>query len=257
MQDLRILFFGMNSTFSYIPFDILLNAGLQVCGLVLAPPATFAPSPAPIRSLLPSQRPQHVLLPAGSVYTPTVLSRAWKAGIPVWEVRQPNALATLDTLAGLEPDLICVVCFPYLLPKVIVDLPKHGALNLHPSLLPAYRGPDPLFWIFHDGLELAGVTIHYLDQQADNGDIVAQIPVVLPDGVSYSQAEAICANAGGALLVSVLQAIHAGNAQRQPQMAATTPYARRPKKGDFDIMPDWSVRRAYNFIQGMVKRGPE
>ncbi|MEZ4833421.1 MAG: formyltransferase family protein [Caldilineaceae bacterium] len=60
----------------------------------------------------------------------------------------------------------------------------HGFLNLHPSLLPHYRGPDPIFWQLRDGVEPMGVTVHWMDVGVDTGDIAAQAPVALEDGLS-------------------------------------------------------------------------
>src|SRR5512146_3112378 len=66
-------------------------------------------------------------------------------------------------LAGLEPDLILVTGFPRLLPPAVLALPRLGCVNVHPALLPAYRGPDPIFWQFYNGEPGLGLTIHRMD----------------------------------------------------------------------------------------------
>ncbi|HEX9037247.1 MAG TPA: formyltransferase family protein [Ktedonobacterales bacterium] len=77
-------------------------------------------------------------------------------------------------LAGLEPDLILVTGFPRLLPPELLALPRLGAINSHPALLPAYRGPDPLFWQFYNGEPEIGLTIHRMEGEFDTGPILAQ-----------------------------------------------------------------------------------
>jgi methionyl-tRNA formyltransferase len=158
---------------------------------------------------------------------------------------------------------------------------------VHPSLLPAYRGPSPLFWVFHgltfharsaststpvqstgadaqpgaplwlpnEGLGNAGVTVHLLDEGADTGDIVAQAPIVLPDGTTYSAAERVCSREGARLLVEALEAIAAGRSTRSPQPHVDLPTAPVPTDADFVVTPDWSARRGFNFIRGVGEWG--
>jgi methionyl-tRNA formyltransferase len=183
--------------------------------------------------------------------------------------------------------VLCVACFPRLLPRELLDLARHGGLNVHPSLLPAYRGPAPLFWVFHghtsharsastsspvqstradaqpgaplwlpnEGLGNAGVTVHLLDDHADTGDIVAQAPIVLPDGTTYSAAERVCSQEGARLLVDALAALTAGSLMGMPQPHIDLPTAPVPTDADFVITPDWSARRAFNFIRGVGEWG--
>lgn len=77
-------------------------------------------------------------------------------------------------LSGLEPDLILVTGFPRLLPPEVLALPRLGCVNAHPALLPAYRGPDPIFWQFYNGEPELGLTLHRMDGTFDTGAILAQ-----------------------------------------------------------------------------------
>ncbi len=77
-------------------------------------------------------------------------------------------------LSGLEPDLILVTGFPRLLPPEVLALPHFGCVNAHPALLPAYRGPDPIFWQFYNGEPALGLTFHRMDDTFDTGAILAQ-----------------------------------------------------------------------------------
>jgi len=176
---------------------------------------------------------------------------AWSAGIPVLEVGRLAAEETIGALRELRPDVIVVACFPRLLPPALLRLPRHGALNVHPSLLPAYRGPSPLFWVFHDGLEHAGVTVHLMDAGADTGDIVAARRLAPPDGITYADAERLCAEEGALLVVEAARALGSGAATPRPQPATGVSYAPAPQARDFVVTPDWSARRAFNFMRGV------
>ena len=87
---------------------------------------------------------------------------------------------TPEELTRLDFDAITVACFSRKLPASVLRLPRLGCLNVHPSLLPAHRGPDPLFWIYHDGDETGGVTIHLMDEGFDTGPIVLRETVPCP-----------------------------------------------------------------------------
>lgn len=254
MDDPRIVFFGMDGPFSAPPLAALLEAGMSVCALVVPCPAGLAPR-LPVRLLPPPARHTGTLPILQAPATHNAIGLARQAGLPVLEVAGLADARVRAALAALRPDLICVACFPHLLPPSLCALPRHGAFNLHPSLLPAYRGPAPLFWVFHDGLERAGVTVHLMERRADSGAIVAQTPVALPDGVGYSQAERICAEVGGRLLVEAVRAAVAGQLASRPQPAEGASPAPYPGEADFVITPAWSPRRACNFLRGMAEWG--
>lgn len=248
----RVLYFGMEGAFSWAPLVALLDAAVEVAAVVVPRPRAMTPASAPIRLLDPPARPPRSL-PLGAAPAPrTIIGLAWQSGIPLLEVARLTHEETLVALRDLRPDIICVACFPRLLPREVRDLSRYGALNVHPSLLPAYRGPDPLFWVFHDGLEHAGVTVHFLDEGADTGDIVAQAPLVLPDGVSYREAEQRCAQEGGRLLAQAVCRAGWESLARQPQPRGSFPIAPMPKDEDFVVTPQWPARCAFNFMRGLA-----
>ncbi len=254
MSGLRVVFFGMEGLFSRPPLAALLASEHEVCGVVVPRPAGLHGAAPPARLLTPpAHRPRELRLVAPDE-EPTVVGMAWGRGIPVLEVGRLADRRTLALLQGLRPDVLCAACFPRLLPPALLALPPHGALNAHPSLLPWYRGPAPLFWVFHDGLERAGVTVHVMDATADGGDVVAQAPIHLPDGIGYDAAERVCAEEGGRLLVGALDAIAAGTLARTPQPAGMFPAAPLPTEADYVVAPEWPARRAYNFTRGMAHR---
>ncbi len=124
-----------------------------------------------------------------------------------------------------------------------------AVLNVHPSLLPQYRGPYPLFWRLRHGDRNCGVTIHCMDERFDTGDIAAQAEVEVPDGISGVEADTLLSEYGGECLVEVLAALDRGTFTRRPQPEGGS-YFSAPREQDFVIDPAWSARRAFNFMRG-------
>ena len=90
-------------------------------------------------------------------------------------------------LDSIKPEIIVVYSMSHLLSKRIFSKPKYGAINLHPSLLPSYRGPNPYFWMYYYMEEKGGVTVHHLDENEDTGDIVFQREYDIRPGVIYPE----------------------------------------------------------------------
>jgi methionyl-tRNA formyltransferase len=183
-------------------------------------------------------------------FTPNIVPLAWAQHIPVWEVGTLSDAPTRALLADLQPDLIAVACFPYIFPKILLQLPRYGCLNLHPSLLPAYRGPMPLFWMARQGERQAGVTLHFLDEGLDTGDIVAQTAFDWPDGISGADLERRCAVEGAKLLLTAVEQLGlVGDLPRRPQPQPGSSYFSWPAEQDLIIPTHWPARRAFNFIR--------
>jgi methionyl-tRNA formyltransferase len=193
------------------------------------------------------------MLPVARSASPLALTQiAWEHHIPVWEVDRLAHPDTIATLAAYQPDVICVACFSRLIPRALIDLPRYGCLNVHPSLLPANRGPVPLFWTFREGRDTTGVTIHFMEKHMDSGEILAQEVIALHDGMSYNELEVLCALRGGNLLAATIWALYEGRAKSYPQDETKSSYHSFPEDADF-VVParDWSARHVYNFICGI------
>jgi methionyl-tRNA formyltransferase len=247
---MRVLYFGMLGDFSRIPLAHLLAAGVDVRGIVVAGQAdgnVIRPLPPPqYRSDLPLLNPY---------YDRNIIQLGWQHEIPVWTVGNFRHPQTLATLAHTEADAAFVACFSERIPKEMLALPRHGFLNLHPSLLPAYRGPHPLFWCFRQGETKTGVTLHFMDEGFDTGDIVWQEPVTFADGLSGEAADQLCAERGGALMVkAVHQLEEAGRLPHRPQTGPGS-YHPFPGAADFHVLTTWTARRAFNFMRGTAEWG--
>jgi methionyl-tRNA formyltransferase len=186
---------------------------------------------------------------------PSVVHLAWEREIPVLEVgrlREPECWAALESY---RPDVLCVACFPQILPQPVLEWPRFGCLNLHPSLLPAYRGPAPLFWMFRNGEERAGVTIHRMDAGVDTGDILFQEAFAIPEGIGGDELERECARRGARLMVEAVRRLPSGTVPRRPQPEGGS-YFSWPRAEDFVAEVTRPARWAFRFIRGVAGWGP-
>ncbi|HEU5370609.1 MAG TPA: formyltransferase family protein [Ktedonobacterales bacterium] len=182
----------------------------------------------------------------------TIARVAWEQSIPVVEVGALSDAETLARLAALQPEVICVACWPQRLPRALLDLPPLGCLNLHPSLLPAYRGPSPGFWVLRNGERSTGATIHLMDAHLDTGDILLQEAFEIPEGITSAALEQRCAEVGAPLLARAARELAAGTATRRPQPAEGSSYYSWPRDEDFSVPVTRPARWAYNFIRGVA-----
>jgi methionyl-tRNA formyltransferase len=182
----------------------------------------------------------------------TIAQVAWEQSIPVIEVNTRFTDEMLARLAALQPEVICVACWPQRVPRALLDLSPLGCLNLHPSLLPAYRGPSPGFWVLRNGERSTGVTIHLMDEHLDTGDILLQAALEIPDGISSAALEQRCAEMGASLLAQAVQALAAGTATRTPQPMEGSSYYSWPEDEDFLVPVVRPAQWAFNFIRGVA-----
>lgn len=254
----RAIFLGMQSHFSYPSLQALLTAGVDICAVIV--PAPGGRQETTLR-LLEAPGRRRTLLPVHqSLVHTSVQQLAWEHGLPLWQVSRLSDPAVRDLFASYQPDVLCAACFPRRLPPELLAIPRLGALNVHPSLLPANRGPEPLFWAFRLGLRHTGVTIHLMNEQLDSGDILAQERIDVPEGISYGELEKQCASLGSLLLTRTVANLCQGRAVRRPQderLSSFYPFpSNRHGRTDFTIDPrEWDARHVYNFICGIKAWG--
>lgn len=123
----------------------------------------------------------------------------------------------LAELAALQADLFVVVAYGQYIPSSILALPVHGAINLHPSLLPKYRGSSPIQWALAYGDTVTGVTILYVSEKMDAGDILLQRTVAIDPEDTAATLEPVLAEAGAQLLMEAVHQIRNGKVVRTPQ----------------------------------------
>jgi methionyl-tRNA formyltransferase len=258
----NLIFFGMTGLLSLAPLECLLASEVEVSAVII--PASVSTDRRGLQDLAGLAGEQSVLprrvepplssptdLPIINPYLNyNIVHLAWERNVPVWEVGRLSNPSTLALLAGLHPDLMVVACFPSIFPASVLQLPRYGCLNLHPSLLPAYRGPAPLFWMARQGEHQAGVTLHFMDEGADSGDIVAQTAFLWPEGSSGPELERRCAAEGGQLLLAAVKPLaQTGQVARRPQPKEGSSYFSWPRDEDLVIPTNWEAGRAFNFVR--------
>jgi methionyl-tRNA formyltransferase len=157
-------------------------------------------------------------------------------------------------LKRLEPDLIFVTGFPWRLHPELLVLPRLGCVNMHPSLLPRYRGPDPLFWHFMNGEIEGGLTIHRMDAEFDTGPILVQRAVeIQPDDDIDSFAQHLAA-VTDEMIIEALAKVAVGEPGTS-QSTEDVSYA--PLRTDAERWIDWgrTATQLRNQIRGWGQQG--
>ena len=231
MSDIRIVFMG-TPEFAVPSLRALVAAGYRVAAAVSQP-----------------DRPQgrkRILAP-----TP-VKAAAEELGIPVLQperVRRPEAV---EAIAAYRPDLIVTAAYGQILPKALLDLPRLGCINVHGSLLPKYRGGAPIQRAIMNGETVTGVTIMYMAEGLDTGDMISKVEVPIEPEDTAGTLFGKLSEAGADLLVRTLPDIIAGTARAVPQNDAEATYA--PNLTREDERLDWSrtARELCNQVRGLV-----
>ena len=122
-----------------------------------------------------------------------------------------------NEIKNLNPDLICVVSYGKILPKSFLEIPKKGCINVHPSLLPKYRGAAPIQWAILNGDKTTGVTIMYMNEKMDAGDIIIQKEFEIDQNETTGELWSRLSTIGADLLVSAISQIDEGTVNRIPQ----------------------------------------
>ena len=171
------------------------------------------------------------------------------------KVYQPEKLREnkeiVDTLKDINPDVICVVAYGKIIPKEILEIPKYGCVNVHPSLLPQYRGSAPIQWAILNGDKETGVTTMYLDEGMDSGDIILQIKTPIDKDETSGELWDRLSKIGAELLVETLEKIENKTAPRikQPKEFTLAPML---EKSQAKI--DWESKTAQeikNLVRGL------
>ena len=213
---MRIIFCGSGS-FAVPSFRWLLGSRHEVATVVTQPPR-------------PAGR--------GGRLAPTNVAKVCaEAGLEALECPDVNASAVLSSLRPLHADVICVVDFGQMIREPFRQLARHGAFNLHGSLLPELRGAAPVNWAIIRGYRRTGVTTFSLVDRMDAGPIHLQADTEIAEGETAEELRVRLSRMGAELVPKTVEMLEAGRAQLQPQDDALATLARRLKKSDGRI--DW------------------
>ncbi len=191
-----------------------------------------------------------------NIWFRSVAERARQAGLPVLIPPSVNAPDVVAAIAGLAPDFLFSFYFREIVGPEVLGLARRGALNLHGSLLPRYRGRCPVNWVLINGERETGVTLHYMEARPDRGDIVAQQAVPIADDDTALSLNRKLGEAARALLRATYPLLAAGTAPRIPQdhARATCFGGRRPEDGR--IAWHEPARRLYDLIRAVTAPYP-
>lgn len=208
----KIVFMG-TPEFGAIILEQLINSGYKPILVVTAPDK-------------PVGRKQ-ILTP------PPIKTSAQKYNI---SIAQPEKIKNLETeIKNLRPDLGIVAAYGQIIPENILDLPRFGFLNVHPSLLPKYRGASPVQYAILSGDKETGVTIMLLDKQMDHGSILAQEKTEIKPNETTKELRERLANLGAKLLAETIPDWVGGKIQSKPQNETEATYTKILKKKDGKI----------------------
>ncbi len=225
---MRIVFFG-TPDFAVPSLNALLDSGNDVLAVVTQPDKVKG------RGRLLSQ--------------PPVKDLALSKGIPVIQPRNIRTDSFFEELSLLKPEMIAVVAYGKIIPPAVLKLPPLGCVNVHASLLPAYRGAAPIQWAIINGERRTGVTTMLMDEGLDTGDILLQKETDILDEDNGLTLGKRLSEMGASLLVDTLKGLKAGTVNPRPQ-AGEPSFAPPLKKDDGKI--EWSLpaKRVFDLIRG-------
>lgn len=226
----KIVFMG-TPDFSVPVLRSVIDAGYEVIGVVTQPDR-------------PVGR-KRVLTP------PPVKVEAEKHGIPVLQPEKIRKREDLDQVLSLKPDLVITAAFGQILPKELLDAPPLGCINVHASLLPELRGGAPIHYSIIQGKEKTGITIMYMAEKLDAGDILTQIEVPISETDTVGTLHDKLSEAGSKLLLETLPKLIKGELKSIPQNESEATFAYNIKREEEKV--DWSKtgEEIYNHIRGM------
>jgi len=236
----KVLYAGSAGALSILPLQALCEAGFCPCAVIVD-----AGSEASV---------QRGSLPVVTEGGDTLAAHALANELPLLRL-SPDAHEAAGQISRYAADLVIVSCFARRLPETVRLVPRLGCFNLHPSRLPAFRGPSPVFWQFHEGVNPMGMTLHRMSAQLDAGNIVAQTAVTMEDGISLQQAGQLLAEAGGRLLVEALSRYGRAEWSGCAQQEGESSYQGFPAPADYTVSTDWPARRLFNFMRATRGQG--
>ncbi|MFQ5665911.1 MAG: methionyl-tRNA formyltransferase [Candidatus Binatia bacterium] len=214
---LRLVFFG-TPDFAVPSLRVLLTGSDTVVGVVCQPDK-------------PAGRGQRLT-------APPIKQLAVSAGVPLLQPTRLRADEFADALRAWSPDLVVVAAYGKFLPQRVLDLPPHGCINVHASLLPKYRGAAPIQWAILRGEDRTGVTIMRMNERLDAGNVLLQRATAIGRDETYGELQARLAVLGAQALAEVMTRLHAGPLAGTPQREADATLAPMIKKDDGCI--DWT-----------------
>ena len=227
---MRVLFMG-TPDFALFTLRALVESGRQVIGVVTQPDK-----------------------PKGRGYTlqpPPVKVYAEEKGLSVYQPETLKNGAFDETLAALAPDVIVVVAYGKILPASVLNYPRYGCINVHGSLLPAYRGAAPMQRAIIDGCAETGVTTMLMNEGLDTGDMLLKQAVCIGEADNFETMHDRLGEVGATLLLKTLDALESGSVTPVAQDAALATYAAKIQKADCLIDFSRTAKAVHDLVRGL------
>ena len=176
---------------------------------------------------------------------------ARKHGLDILQPERASTAEFVQKVRSLAPDLLVVVAYGEILRPELLEGARHGAVNLHASLLPKYRGSAPIQAAILNGDDTTGVTVIRMDEGMDTGDILAQAEVAIDENDTAGTLHDTLARVGAEVLTETVDRIEAGTVTARPQDHRRATYTKRLRKEDGVI--DWNMpaEKLHNFVRAM------
>lgn len=194
---MKIIFMG-TPDFARDSLDAVYNAGHEIAAVITVPDKPKGRG----MKLIPCEVKEYAIEKGFPIYQPD-------------KIRDNQEIEEL--IKNINPDILCVVAYGKIIPSNILQIPKYGAINVHPSLLPKYRGSAPIQWAILNGDEKTGVTIMHLNEEMDAGDVILQKEVEIDKNETSGELWNRLSKIGADLLVKTLEQIENGTATRKEQ----------------------------------------
>lgn len=194
--------------------------------------------------------------PGETLWFRSVHALAEARGIPVVAPPDANDTAVVERIRALAPDFLLSAMFRQMLKPALLAVPVRGALNLHPSFLPRFRGRSPINWVLVKGETETGVTLHYMVEKADRGDIVARRRIAIAEDDTALTLHRKATDEARLLVRETLPLLFAGRAPRLPQDHAQASYFGGRKPADGEIDWSWPAKRIYDLVRAVTHPYP-
>jgi methionyl-tRNA formyltransferase len=225
----KVIFFG-SAKFS-LPIIKKINEYFELAGIVIVKPKRKG-------------RGLKITLPEAAEWAESV-------GIRIFSPDDPNEESFINTISQLKPDVFVLSAYGHILSGDLLIVPRFGGLNIHPSLLPQYRGAAPIQRAIMAGEKKTGITILFMDEKIDHGDIIFQKEVVIEPADTYGLLSAKLSALGEEVIVDVLHSVESGNCIRTKQNENEKTYAAKIKKQEMIINWYDSTENIINLIRAL------
>ncbi len=229
---MKVVFFG-TPDFAADCLEFLLDRGIEIVAIVTQPDRPKGRSlqwmPSEVKALAIRKVPH----------------------IPILQPEKASSPDFLEKLSQLQADLFVVVVFGQILSQKLLDIPPLGCINVHPSLLPKYRGAAPIQRALMDGVQETGVSIQKIVKQLDAGDVIAFVKILVPEDMTFGELKEKLLELAKPLLFEVICKFENGIPEAEPQDNERATYATKISIEEGEIRWDWPAQKIHNLIRAL------